>query len=170
MKPLSCLVALIVSVAFTMVCRSQEPKEKNADKEPKPPEFKVLAKLIGTWGVPTAKNPKAIRAKWAVGGTYVQIEHSSDVENMTLITWDKEKKVFRLWRFSSMGSVLEGKGKWDNKSNTLTFTSEPNAEGATNVLTYTVDDENLVFQVDYNVKAGKRSGGSFKGEYKKYKE
>jgi hypothetical protein len=166
----STLVGFALGIILALMgCSSpQPPTGKNADKEPKPPELRVLSRLVGTWGTPTAQNPKAMKATWAVAGTYVQIDHefAADLATMDLITWDKEKRVFRWWKHDSKGAVSQGEGAWDEASNTLTLTDKSNAESR---YTYTVVGESLVWKLESKDKAGKFAA-NVSCDYKRVKE
>ncbi len=40
---------------------------------------------------------------------------------MTLMTYDRERSVYRSWAFLATGSVIENEGSWDPKSQTMTW-------------------------------------------------
>jgi hypothetical protein len=97
--------AVITSAGLVNHGVGQQPKEKS-DRGPKPREVEVLGKLVGTWG-PSANNFNAMKAKWVVNETYVQIDKrfndEDKVDMTTMLTWDKQKKVYRCWKFSYPG-------------------------------------------------------------------
>ena len=49
------------------------------------------------------------------------------------MTYDSERKTYRMWSFLSNGSTSEASGKWDEKTRTMTSTS--NQGGTTTTTT-----------------------------------
>jgi hypothetical protein len=97
---------------------------------------KVLDKFLGTWRT-TYKLPKA---EWTpepkegsgtltftrmLGGQFLHEkgEHSDKTSNITLFTFDAERKTYRTWWFSSTGQTAESTGEWDEATRTFTWTS-----------------------------------------------
>ena len=154
------VVSIAVICAGVMGCRARRQPQEKADKEAKPPQSKVLGKLVGTWG-PSTNDFKAMKAKWAVGETYVQIDkHFNDedkLDTMTLLAWDKQKKVYRCWQFSRLddGSPQQGEGTWDEKSKTLTLTCAPDTEGNALLIAYAVRGDRLTYKEGMKNRAGK---------------
>lgn len=99
---------------------------------PHVPELKVLSNYIGTWDVsitspdaPFAKGQST--AEWILDGMFVQQTgslNSKDGSNVlqvrTLMTYDNQKKQYRMWQFASDGTFGEATGKWDAKTRTMT--------------------------------------------------
>jgi len=107
------------------------------------PELQVLSSYIGTWDVTiTSKDSPFTKgessATWVLDGRFVQQTgelKSADGSNVTkvttLMTYDPEKKVYRGWSFLSNGSTSEWSGKWDEKTHTMTSTSQQNGTTTT---------------------------------------
>ncbi|HEV3263269.1 MAG TPA: hypothetical protein VG013_40920 [Gemmataceae bacterium] len=167
-------VGLVISAGLIGYGSAKQPKEKT-ETERKPPEAKALGKLVGTWG-PATNNFKAMKAKWVLGKTYVQIDkHFNDegkVDTMTLLAWDKQKKAYRCWQFSRLddGSPEHGEGTWDDKSNTLTFTCAPNTESRRLMIAYIVSGDSLTYKEGIKDKGGKVDWGRLTCEWNKRKE
>ena len=99
----------------------------------KPPELKVLERLIGKWDSevilkPAEWTPKEIRTKgtltreWVLNDRFVQ-EKGGGPENpaLCMFTYDSEKKAYRFWLFDSTGGALEQTGQWDEVSKIMTW-------------------------------------------------
>jgi hypothetical protein len=106
----------------------------SAQEGPAPhvPELKVLSNYIGTWNV-SITSPDApfamgqSTAEWILDGTFVQQTGSltsKDGSNVlkvrTLMTYDNQKKQYRMWQFRSDGTFGEATGKWDATTRTMT--------------------------------------------------
>jgi Protein of unknown function (DUF1579) len=113
--------------------------EKKPDDGPKKPaELKVLDRLIGTWKDEvifkvsewTKKERRETATysnSWSLNGWFVQNRGRNGdgkAEDLQLMTFDVEKKVFRRWYFDSDGDASESKGQWDAKTATLTWTCD----------------------------------------------
>ncbi len=99
------------------------------------PELKVLSNYIGTWDVvitspdaPFAKGRST--AEWILNGRFVQQtgrliskDRSRVLEVTTLMTYDQQKKQYRMWQFRSDGTSGEATGKWDPTTRTMTSVS-----------------------------------------------
>ena len=101
------------------------------------PESKVLARWLGTWEcravVRHAGAPRETRvtekktSAWILGGEFVQEIGRSDVpkrEYRFLSHYDARAAAFRGWLFTSEGNVSEWTGTWDEKTTTMTWTSD----------------------------------------------
>lgn len=107
-----------------------------AQDAPKPPELKVLERLIGKWDSESVSRaaewtPKEVRAKgvlnreWVLDGRYVQeTSKQSDGDAMVMFTYDSAKRAYRSWLFNTQGHNIEVSGQYDEKSQTLTCTSD----------------------------------------------
>ena len=159
------LLGILVTSANLGSSASADDGKKGA--APGVPELKVLEKLIGSWDevaeLPDGSKIKAIgSAKWVLGGTHIQSTYSisladgSQLEHLTLMSWDSKKKVYRSWMFSSSGDPLESTGAWDQEAQTLTFESKPNARGVTiSSSTRFTSDDKLEWSVEGKDKSGK---------------
>jgi len=117
---------VVLAMVFGQVARAAE------EAAPKPPELKVLDRLVGTWDSesisrPAEWTPKEVRLtavltrEWVLGGRFVQ-ERASDSNKMeatVMFGFDPQKKVYRVWRFDSEGSALEMTLQWDEATQTL---------------------------------------------------
>ena len=144
----------LVSVLFSPILGD----EKKPDEGPaKPAEFKVLGRLTGRWKDEVTykvsewtKKEKHETASyqndWTLGGWFIRYQGRSGdgkTEELQLMTFDVEKKVFRKWYYDSEGFASESSGKWDAKSATLTWTSDL-GDGITAVSVWRFADDNNV--------------------------
>jgi hypothetical protein len=122
--PLAALIALSAGAA-------------RADDPPKPPELKVLDRLVGTWdevltNKPTEWTPKAERStsvtkkSWALGGRFVRMEGAwmpAKTEFVSYITFDPSTREYRTWYFDAANSMPRGstRGTWDEAARTITW-------------------------------------------------
>lgn len=104
-----------------------------------PPETKVLEKRVGSWTTFTRIKaadwtPEAAEAKGdekielVLHGRAIQGRvrtEPGNIEAIWLATYDTAKKAYRVWYFSSQGDIVEAGGKWDPRTNTMTWTSMP---------------------------------------------
>jgi hypothetical protein len=140
MKPTLIFVAVIslVFVAAALQAAAQD--------TPKPPELKVLERLVGKWDSESVSKaaectPQEGRAKgvltreWVLNGRYVQeTSKQSDGDAIVMFTYDTAKRAYRWWMFNTQGHNIEMSGQWDEKTQTLTCTSEL-GNGLTNTST-----------------------------------
>ena len=71
-----------------------------------------------------------------------------------LATWDATRKVYRFWYFDSEGLTSQATGKWDEKKQTLTWTSTFEGGTATTVWKF-VDDDTFTWDLVAKDRAGK---------------
>lgn len=107
------------------------------------PELLVLSNYVGTWDVAiTSKDfpfPNGESStSWVLDGRFVQQtgvlksdDGSKSIKVTTLMTYDSEKKMYRMWSFQSNGSTSEGTGKWNEKTRTMTSTSRQDGTSTT---------------------------------------
>ena len=128
------ILALVIVVAVAAVAIP-------ADKPDKAPELsaeqKVLDQFLGDW----RGQEKAVKAKWnpeekrttstgasvrILGGRFTSSEGktSDGTTSLTLMTYDQQKKAYRMWYFNSRGFAGESAGQWDAKTKTLTLRSD----------------------------------------------
>jgi hypothetical protein len=99
------------------------------------PELQVLSNYIGTWDVAIASKDAPFTkgestSTWILDGRFLQqtgVLKSDDGANVlkvtTLMTYDSERKTYRMWSFLSNGSTNEASGKWDAENRVMTSTS-----------------------------------------------
>jgi hypothetical protein len=141
--------------------RRKAPPDRARDEQarpgpPKPPELRVLDRLVGTWtwdltgfempdvaAKGAESRPKKVATtagtftwEWVLDGRFLQeksIDHLEEVEGLGMWTYDSRKKAFRIWRFGPNGTAVEFVGKWDEGSRTLSYEAE--AKGITSKAT-----------------------------------
>jgi hypothetical protein len=158
--------AVLVGVAYGLVigssdCPTQEPP-------PKPPELKVLERLVGTWdwkviSRPAEWTPKEMQTtgtvtrEWVLNGRFVQ-EKSIDAdkrEGLVLWTYDSQKKAFRTWHFMSDGFTNDSLGKWDEGSKTLANESDAGPGITATATVHFLDNDTHEWKVIVKDKEGK---------------
>lgn len=106
-----------------------------ADTPPKPPELKVLERLVGDWtteATVTALNaqPQNLKTigtatrKWILDGHFIEESAAAsdgNEEGKHIFTYDVAKKVYRMWYFSSSGNTSDTSGQWNEATQTLSF-------------------------------------------------
>src|SRR5262245_32675028 len=94
----------------------------------RPPELKVLDKLVGQWKdemtclVPKEDKQTALYTnRWVLDGRFLWSEGSSDGSAMDfqVMTYEPKKKEYRRWYFGSEGHASESTGQWDEDAKTL---------------------------------------------------
>ncbi len=119
---------LIVTLLLPIISGVEAGPNKNM------PELQALSKYVGTWDVEVegVNEFKAVMtAKWILNGNYLEIEDvfSSDDGKLTrrtksLMTYNKEKKVYRHWSFDDTGATTMTEGTWNAKTQTMTTTEK----------------------------------------------
>jgi hypothetical protein len=146
-------VLLVLATGIARADEARKPDEAPA----KPPELKVLDRLVGTWKDEvifkvSESNPTERREtwtysnEWTLKGRFLQSRgRKSDGkdEDLQFMTFDPETKAFRKWYFSPDGYVAEASGQWDEKTSTLTWTNDL-GDGVTGVSTWRFADENTI--------------------------
>ena len=105
----------------------------SAQQGPAPgiPELEVLSSYVGRWKAKVESEGPFTRGQFAAGwildGTFVQqagilasADGSSSFKVTTMMTYDQNAKVYRMWVFSSNGSVSTATGTWDAEHKTMT--------------------------------------------------
>jgi len=160
------LVSVMVSVAFAMGAvvaenaAAEVPDSLSA-------ELKVLHKRVGNWqGATTVHKtmwtPEEIRGSnisscVAILGdrfTLNRTEASNGESDLALVTYDEQRKCYRMWWFGSTGQCIESQGQWDRRTETMTLRSE-NDRGVTSVVKAWYPDDNTA---KWTVVARNRSG------------
>lgn len=108
-----------------------------AEAPSKPPELKVLDKLVGEWtteghvtvldGQPqNLKSTGAATRKWSLDGRIVEEDGKGDDGNSVkvIFTYDAMRKAYRWWYFSNSGICLEFTGQWNDALQTFSFQSD----------------------------------------------
>lgn len=137
------LLMALVAASQTVNLRAADGPAKNI------PELQVLSNYVGTWDVeitsgnsPFKKGESA--TTWVLDGRFVQqtgvllSSDGSSIKVTTLMTFDTERKIYRMWSFLSNGSTSEGSGEWDEKTRTMTTTSQK--DGTTTTTTAKFSD------------------------------
>ena len=86
------------------------------------------------------------RNSWSLNGWFIEYRGRLDGgkdEELQLMTYDVEKKVYRRWYFDSHGTTSESTGKWDAKTATLTWTSDL-GDGITAVSEWRIVDKDTL--------------------------
>ncbi len=117
------------------------------------PELQVLSNYVGTWDVEiTSKDSPFTKGEsstsWVLDGRFIQqtgVLKSADgfntIKVTTLMTYDSDRKTYRMWSFLSNGSTSEGDGKWDEKTRTMTSVSRK--DGTTTTTTAKFADNGI---------------------------
>lgn len=117
----------------------------------RPPELKVFERLVGTWNSDSVSRvaewtPAEARAKgvltreWVLDGQFLQEKGKhSNGDSIVMFSFDVKKKMYHSWFFYSNGNTTETYGQWDERTQTLTFTSDLN--GLKNTSTIKIIDE-----------------------------
>lgn len=137
------------------------------DAPPKPPEMKVLDRLVGKWesetiSKPAEWTPKEVRGKqsitreWVLNGRYIQ-EKGGDAENpaICMFTYDSDKKAYRFWLFSGAGNAMELTGQWDEASKVMTWKGDMGNGITTSGPMRFIDDNTVEWQAIAKDAAGK---------------
>jgi hypothetical protein len=115
------------------------------------PKLQALSNYVGTWDVaitsrdfPFTKGEAT--ATWILDGRFVQqtgVTTSADgaavLKGTTLMTYDPERKTYRMWSFFSDGSTSEATGKWDATNRTMTSTRSQGGNTTTTTAKFTGD-------------------------------
>jgi hypothetical protein len=138
-----------------------------ADGPDKPPELKVLDRLIGTWesdvvAKPAKWTPKEVRTKatltreWVLKSRFVQ-EKGGDAQSPTLcmFSYDVQKKAYRFWMFNSAGSAMELSGQWDEASKSIKWKGEMGNGITSSGPMRFIDADTIHWQLVTRDKAGK---------------
>jgi hypothetical protein len=154
--------ALILSAHF-----AQADDKKSESPEAKPPELKILERLIGKWdwetvSKPAEWTPKEVRSKgtltreWVLGSRFVQ-EKGGDADNPSqcMFTYDAQKKAYRFWLFDSKGTTLELTGQWDDASKTFSWKGDVGNGITTSGPMRFLDDDTIEWQAIAKDKDGK---------------
>ena len=141
------LLLLAVTSHQTSAVRADDGPAKNV------PELQALSNYVGTWDVAiTSKDSMFTKGEsattWVLDGRFVQqtgVLKSADGANVikvtTLMTYDTERKTYRMWSFLSNGTTSEASGNWDEKTRTMTSISRQ--EGITTTTTAKFSDNGI---------------------------
>lgn len=111
--------------------------KKHEPADDLPAELKVLDRMIGTWDTVSIQKPAEwtpaggrftakIKREWILNGRVVMDTsiHSNGQESIALFGFSPGSKAYRSWWFNSEGHRNEGKGSWNEKSQTLSYLTE----------------------------------------------
>lgn len=138
------------------------------------PELQALSHYIGTWDVAITSRDSALSkgestSTWILDGRFVQqtgvlrSDDGADVLKVTTVmTYDTERKKYRMWSFLSNGATSEALGTWDAKTRTMTSTATQ--DGMTTTTTARFMDNGLeewmFITTNQNKEVVSRFGGS----------
>ena len=135
----------IITVALTAVSLAQAPAPLPAEAQ------KVLKLFVGKCDATVDGSPElkgTVHGIPVLGGRFVRDEFvlkGGDgavlLEVSSMITYDTEKKLYRMWSFYSNGEALETEGPWNDTTRTLTTTSHDKAKQQTTTWTSTFSAE-----------------------------
>jgi hypothetical protein len=116
------------------------------------PELKILRRFVGNWqGSTTGWTPRRFRGPLTtscesiLGGrfTLTKVMASNGNSCIWVSTYDGTLREYRKWRFGWRGVGQEAKGKWDDKTRTMTWRSDL-GHGDTSVETVRYLEDNTV--------------------------
>lgn len=120
------------------------------------PELTVLKRYLGDWKVvyeseKAAFSDGTVKAVWTLDGRFLkqtfelnaQFTQPKTLRVLKLMTYDHEACVYRSWTFISNGRSLEASGKWDDETDTMTWTSRPDDKGVIHQSTETFDKDGI---------------------------
>lgn len=150
----------------------------------KPTEIMALSQFIGTWdtqttvkipnvsfGVPGGgqRTSGSITCEWVLGKRFIQAKSIDSLRQESLAHWtyDVNKKVYRMWFFSSGGGVVDASGPWSPESKTLVLKNDI-ANGIVNKSTFRPQDADTYTirildadTIEFNSEAKDRDGKSY---------
>jgi hypothetical protein len=146
MKAITVLVGLASGLLLASSrCRAQEPP-------PRPPELKVLDRLVGQWkDEATFLEPKGppesaiYTTRWVLGDRFLWSEGSSDgwLQAIQIMTFEPKQKEYRRWYFGSDEHPRESSGQWDEDARTLTWKGDL-FDGGTGVSKWRFPDKDTI--------------------------
>lgn len=116
------------------------------------PELKPLDHYAGRWdstmtvkpnaGLPAGATAKGLSTgEWVDGGRFLRQTWTSDgkgglpaMTGTTIMTYDPRQRAYRSWSFISTGSILESRGTWDAKTQTMTWIGRDAESGQTSTI------------------------------------
>jgi len=140
--------------------------EKIRDVKPAVAELKIFQSWVGEWNeVAEFANGVKVKAKgtnrFILGGQYLQSHFTMDLggnrklQNMMMISWDKKKKKYVVWQFSSSGRSQQSSATWNAKKKELVSTSTDEKGTVTKSTTRVVGSNQLKWTVIQIDKSGK---------------
>jgi hypothetical protein len=109
-----------------------------ADKDDRPAELKVLERYVGTWAheatlLPTKSSPKKTtrraieQTEWMLSDSFLisrAVNETDGLKSLSFFTVNRnDRTTYPFWYFGSSGGIGHLKGKWDEASKTMTFSS-----------------------------------------------
>jgi len=128
MKPIVLTVSIPATILNCQVNTSDDVAEGPAADVP---ELQALNYYAGQWedeidGRPDVKHTEV--GEWILRGRFLRqswstesIDGHAPASGLTLMTFDKERKVYRNWAFLATGSVIETEGTWDPATKTFSW-------------------------------------------------
>jgi len=109
-KPL----AIVAVLAFAVPCLAQ-----TAQPAKPGPEVQKLGYLVGTWKLEADKSSGTLTCEWFKDVYVVCHEKTSESENVSVLSYDTEAKVYKIDRYFNEGPPQQAQGTVKDK--TLTF-------------------------------------------------
>ena len=154
-----------IGASLISLARAQDAGQKMS------PELKVLNRFVGEWEETVLQKPAAwtpkrttITAtgtrKWILNGRMIEnkgVWSPSKDEFLHLMTYDAEKGEYRQFYFDKDNPVLrdEVRGKWDEKTKTMTFKGEMANGVQSVVIDRFLDDDSFTWTLVATDRAGK---------------
>jgi hypothetical protein len=126
------ILGLLLTVGVAVALGEEVP-----GRTAKPPELKVLERLIGKWntectekqGEKETRITATMTTDWMLDGSFLQCKGTRNpgkTENIQIIGFDSVKGEYRMWYFDSLGAAVGPVGgQWDENSKTLTWRGTP---------------------------------------------
>jgi hypothetical protein len=147
MRAIAITLPVLAFATFSAAVKADDASKRSS-------ELQVLDRFVGTWAQTftlrkTEWTPEEKRgtgtfsSAWILGDQFVQEtgQKADGNSHLTLYTYDKKQKSYRMWYFASSGQTGEVAGKWDADSNTLVWKWEvPNGLTGTGTHHFLNDD------------------------------
>ncbi len=156
------MVAMLAASSAAVAQPSPKTAEKSAAAPAGPPEeLKVLTPFVGQWTSesvirPNLRNKEGFTSKgdmtwqWMHNGHFLGLTGVSKsklgtFESTAVIWYDRGRKQFRQFAFSSDGTAAHSVGEWNEKTQTMTWKGVDLPDGWTTTSTVTLDRDRIVF-------------------------
>ena len=117
--------------AFTFTCEATAADDPSTGPADDPAELKVLDHYAGIWVEHVSGRPEVRRrdeGEWILDGRFLRQTWTSAAQEdapmasgMTLMTYDRNRNVYRSWAFLATGTMIENEGSWDATTKTMTW-------------------------------------------------
>jgi len=126
--------SMVLGVALTLISGITVVAQQPASAPQPSPEHKKLAAFVGTWKGEAEMKPGPFgpggrmslteTCEWFTGGFSVvchteTLRNMDDLKTLTVLTYDPEEKIYRLYEFNSVGWSSAAKGTVDGDTWTL---------------------------------------------------